>query len=254
MNKRLNQFGQRLLGWLKHDPLVDPIFDKLAEVEAAPKRTTQQANFDDVKRRFAGDIAEHGLIVLRDEGEYRHLRFKKPGTYMYHFDVTTWPGHLAFTGDMGDLLFSRHGTSDMFEMFRSRHISQDYWAEKVKAGETRTFSLEAYKQSIREFFENYTDDWYEEDDEGNEHPTAERHALWTAIENELLDSWQLPGGTPEAFETISQFRYSLESGRTWYFEDFYEYPVEDYTFHYLWACLAIHWGIQQYDRLKEAAA
>ena len=57
--------------------------------------------------RFLPDVAEHKLTVLHDEGLYRHLRFQKPGTGFYWFDLITWPGNLAFKGDMGGFMFAR---------------------------------------------------------------------------------------------------------------------------------------------------
>ena len=46
----------------------------------------------DVLVAFAEDVAEHELTVRRDDGLYRHLRFQKPGTWIYGFDLITWPG------------------------------------------------------------------------------------------------------------------------------------------------------------------
>ncbi|MEN5374297.1 hypothetical protein [Stenotrophomonas hibiscicola] len=42
--------------------------------------------------RFEKDTAEHQMEVLLDNGVYRHLRFKRPGSYAFSFDVVTWPG------------------------------------------------------------------------------------------------------------------------------------------------------------------
>ena len=47
------------------------------------------------------------MIVLRDDGVYRHIRFKKPGTGCMHFDLVTWPGYLCYSGDMGCYVFCR---------------------------------------------------------------------------------------------------------------------------------------------------
>ena len=66
---------------------------------------------------FLRDVAEHEMIVVRDDGVHRHIRFKKPGTSCMHFDLITWPGYLCYTGDMGTYVFSR--LTDMFEFFRT---------------------------------------------------------------------------------------------------------------------------------------
>lgn len=90
--------------------------------------------------RFSKDTATHEMTVLRDDGVYRHLRFKGPGSSAYCFDLVTWTGHLAITGDMGANMFCR--LDDMFEFFRTDRlhgghtINPGYWSEKLQcAGE-----------------------------------------------------------------------------------------------------------------------
>lgn len=58
----------------------------MATVKAKDRET-------EARERFDVDVAEHKMTVLRDEGLYRHLRFQKPGTSCYYFDLVTWPGH-----------------------------------------------------------------------------------------------------------------------------------------------------------------
>ncbi|MFY3739344.1 hypothetical protein ACOS9E_25265, partial [Escherichia coli] len=55
----------------------------------------------DTSTRFLLDTAFHRLEIIRDDGFYRHLRMKQPGTSCYYFDIITWPGYLTVTGDMG---------------------------------------------------------------------------------------------------------------------------------------------------------
>ena len=83
---------------------------------------------------FLQDVAQHQIHVIRDDGVYRHVRFKRPDTYCSHFDLITWPGHLCYTGDMGTYVFTR--LRDMFDFFRRpdnekwHRIDRRYWAEK----------------------------------------------------------------------------------------------------------------------------
>lgn len=94
--------------------------------------------------RFIRDVSSHQLSVIRDNGLYRHLRFSRPNTRAYSFDIVTWPGYLAVTGDMGTWTFSR--ITDMFEFFTdthfgrrdSFHINPGYWSEKFEAGAGRS--------------------------------------------------------------------------------------------------------------------
>ncbi len=68
----------------------------------------------DTSSRFLVDTAFHRLEIIRDDGLYRHLRMKQPGTSCYYFDVITWPGYLTVTGDMGTWTFSASRTCSTF--------------------------------------------------------------------------------------------------------------------------------------------
>ena len=85
---------------------------------------------------FMRNISQHQLIVHHDDGVYRHITGKRPGTIDMHFNVVTFPGYLAYTGDMGAYTFFR--THDMFTFFRQKpgrfgYINPHYWAEKLEA-------------------------------------------------------------------------------------------------------------------------
>ena len=89
---------------------------------------------------FLKDVDQHVMEVIHEDGVFRHLRFKQPGTVCMHFDLITWPGRLCYTGDMGTFVFSR--IHDMLEFFRPdayaiaapfKRIDRNYWAEKVDA-------------------------------------------------------------------------------------------------------------------------
>ena len=47
------------------------------------------------RERFQADVARHGMTVLRDDGLYRHLRFRRPDCSAYWFDLLTAPGIIA---------------------------------------------------------------------------------------------------------------------------------------------------------------
>jgi hypothetical protein len=87
---------------------------------------------------FIKDVSQHKMQILRDDGLYRHIRFKRENTSCYYFDLITWPGALCYTGDMGTFVFSR--IPDMFEFFRTDgekgadlRINPGYWSEKLLA-------------------------------------------------------------------------------------------------------------------------
>lgn len=54
-----------------------------------------------VVERSVKDLAEHVVTVKHADGMYRHWQCANPKSCHLHFDVVTWPGYLAFTGDMG---------------------------------------------------------------------------------------------------------------------------------------------------------
>lgn len=94
-------------------------------------------------REFAANTAKHELEVLHDDGLYRHLRMREPGTGIWHWDVVTWPGHLATSGDIADgfTFTTHHDDEDMlwfFDVSRydrftdgAPYIKPDYWSEKL---------------------------------------------------------------------------------------------------------------------------
>jgi hypothetical protein len=196
---------------------------------------------DDVAERFDNDVAKHQIQILRDEGLYRHVRFRQPDTYCMGFDLITWPGYLCYTGDMGTFVFSR--IADMFEFFRQPdssepRINPGYWSEKVQAqdrGGITEFSEEKLKARVKERFE----EWVEEegiDDLGS---------LWNAIEREvfgLLDSYGAEGKN-QAYQAIM----SVEHNGRYPFQDFWEVSADVYTYQFLWCCHALVWGIRRYD-------
>jgi hypothetical protein len=116
-----------------------------------------------IAERFASDTAGHQMIVKRDDGLYRHLRFvhhrlcndtvMRPGHSFYWFDVITWPGTLTVNGDCGTFVFSR--ITDMFEFFRSRYgINPQYWSEKLQAPDpqcAKKYSQDAFRQHVVDY-------------------------------------------------------------------------------------------------------
>jgi hypothetical protein len=234
---------------------------------------SRAANKADVLTRFKGDTATHQMTILRDDGVYRHLCFRRPGTSCYGFDIVTWPGHLAVSGDMGSSVFTR--LDDMFEFFRTpeeRHeehnglyINSGYWAEKCVAndGEKKEFSLDLFKAYVRDHFDQYMEN------ECANAPgfAAARDALWAHLSEEVLDSDELDTG--DAIMRLYRFKpgednspYGIsadpEAYKGWFtdfqFSDAWEAAssLEDYTFHFLWRLYAISHAVRAYDAAKAA--
>ncbi|WP_293797290.1 hypothetical protein [uncultured Pantoea sp.] len=202
--------------------------------------------------RFIRDISSHQMIVLRDDGVSRHLRFKRPGTNAYYFDLVTWPGYLAMTGDMGTWTFSR--VNDMFQFFTSEHfgkrdsfmINPGYWSEKFESGAGRSrhdapcmeFSQEEFDKGLQAWLDAFLEEC--EDDDERETATETigdlkgEHFRDGNEAYHAVDAADWPDGvsTYDVMEGIGN--------------------CQEYTHHYLWACYAIVWGIERYNSTKIA--
>lgn len=164
----------------------------------------------EMQRRFEGDTADHTLIVVHDDGLYRHLRCQKPNTWSYGFDVMTWPGYLAYAGDMGDFLFTR--VRDMFEFFRDQSANPHYWSEKLRGPGPA-------HQAVLDF---------------------DHDAFEAAARERNMDVWDPP------FNTQDAARLLVEDGMDPYDLP----KLDRWSAQFLWACHAIPWAIARYDEAK----
>lgn len=193
-----------------------------------------QSRDEAARKRFKADTKDHVMVVLRDDGLYRHIRFQTPGTSAYFYDLVTWPGVLAIVGDVQDLMFSR--IEDMFEFFTAgaEGINPQYWAEKLQGPD----ASRAVEQFSRDMYTDHVREWCAEQigdiDEGDS-PIL----LRDAVGQELLSP--LPTNRYEAIERLKEFSH----GNHRIYEP-YEWGLTEYSPHYLWCCWAIVLGIKQY--------
>lgn len=213
---------------------------------------------------FLRDTKDHELHILRDDGLYRHIRMKKPGTSAYHFDLITWPGHLCYTGDMGTFTFTR--LADMFEFFRGRpgrefaDIDLGYWAEKATSfdkcgpgvGRLEEFDADAFKRSVMQTLVG----WIREARQDGTLSKSGRRDLWEAAIEQVVsradynDEHMAIGVMLEfSFDTrIDSYRC-----RGWQFDLEDLGSIRRYTHTFVWACCAIAHAIKKYDEAKDAA-
>jgi hypothetical protein len=184
--------------------------------------------------RFSKDIENHELTINLDQGLFRDLTIKRPNTSSYYYNITTRPGLLMISGDMGCYVFER--LSDMFKFFRgeSDEINPCYWSEKIEAGEFKRYSPEKVRDALNQEFEN----WKECTDFDEEQ---------IAEEKEYLDQID----TDDEFEFVDAIRNWVPNKDGVQLDDFWEYSTNDYTFHYIWCCYAIVHAIKLYDAVKE---
>lgn len=194
--------------------------------------------------QFLGDVATHELTVLKDDGLYRHLRFGRPGTRCMQFDLVTWPGYLAYVGDMGEFVFER--LPDMFQFFRRKRdelfwIDFQYWAEKCRAQDKSdgitTFDEDAFTATVNEHIEMATEGWSDDDKTDLE---QEIHVVLNCADDEHA-----------AFEAVHEFSHAGER-HDFAFDDFNYNACKVYTPRFWWCCFALSWGIDCYDRAREA--
>ncbi|QDF15467.1 hypothetical protein SEA_MOLLYMUR_107 [Gordonia phage Mollymur] len=184
----------------------------------------------DPYRIMLGSTADHRMTVLRHDGLYRHIRFAKPGTGIWRFDLITWPGHLVVTGDIEDFHFSR--VEDMFQFFRGRvgRINPGYWREKLRGPvQVRGYSPDAARREVVERFLQ------------QRHGLDEAAPVWREIRYEILEDDYVMGDEVLFRQAVGQFRYE-----DFEFHDVWEWDLREYDFHYLLSLHAIVWGINQY--------
>ncbi len=203
--------------------------------------------------RFQRDTAEHSMEVLHDDGLYRHLRFSRNGSSAYHFNIPTWPGYLAITGDMGDFMFSR--VRDMFEFFRDEPgrlgINPGYWSEKLQAGASTAdralymdWDANAFKKAVIEEYARWLESSELLDPEAS-------NDLKDQIRCEILDE-----AHSEELACVAVANFHCDDAPD-LFDDFLMdlgSSCHEYSFHYLWCCYAIVWAISQYDQREALAA
>lgn len=207
---------------------------------------------------FLRDVSEHVMEVMRDDGVYRHVRFRKPGTMCMHFDLITWPGYLCYTGDMGTYVFSR--LSDMFEFFRAdleyaqrrgRRLSVNlsYWSEKLQAvdGNRRHGSAKEFSEDkLRSVVNRIRLEWIRDAYAQRRLDKDQRRELWDAVQDDVLS--RMSDGEHDAYAAARDFEWQTNSReRLYHFEDLWDHDFTDYTHHFRWCCFGLAWGIEQYD-------
>jgi hypothetical protein len=239
-----------------------------------------QDQFKDSAERFARDTTNHEMTILRDDGLYRHLRFKPPTSGFYWFDIVTWPGFLAFVWSDTSHVFAR--VEDMFTFFRRPDygINPGYWAEKLVTD--RNVAEEFSETRFRRLVEEHVSDWIDNYD-GDDPKFAEtlRHEIKEFGLHDVFDE-------SEARHALDRFEFVPDDGQkridaaemawskairsgaadsdaawkayqrtqndeTYRFDGSGDWDLRDWQWSYLWACHAIVWGIDQYDQAKKSA-
>lgn len=190
-----------------------------------------KTNAELVAAQFAKDTEGFVLIVLHEEGEYRHLRFQKPGERWGSTDVHTWPGGVVTSGDMADGWMFQRGLG-----FFANRVNLSYWKEKL-APSCRATVKEFSEVTLRAELASAVKDL--------DVPESLRDDLEEDVTH-LIDSILAEhADTNAALEQISDFTFEKEGpdcleAVNLSFGDPYELDIEDYTWHYVWATHVLH--------------
>lgn len=183
--------------------------------------------------RFPRGTARHKMIVLHDDGLYRHLRFLNPQYgQLTSFDLITWPDHLAISGDVSDAyVFTR--LRDMFQFFRGHEVNPGYWSEKLQGDSRR---VQVYD---RDSFERQVKAHVVEAIREGDAPRG----IGAEVTREIFE-WGEIDDESSARKELENFRF-----QEWTFGDTWEWNFSDWDHGFLRACHSIVWGIARYDRM-----
>lgn len=202
------------------------------------------------QKHFLESVSGHVMKIHRDDGLYRHVEFRNPLHGNYRFELTTWPGHLCITGDIGDFVFTRvdnmkpkaSGVSDtMFSLFRSKDFYRtdySYWATKCVAGKTHEFDPESLIEAVNEAAAEWAEDHWKGRKEFRE---GDKKEFFQCVE-EMTDEIKY-GGEDESYRMVMDFEWDGCEPFAYMELNGYERPTETF----LSCCNAIRWGIGVYD-------
>jgi hypothetical protein len=208
---------------------------------------------------FLQQVAKHQMQIVHEAGELRHIQFKEPGTQNLHFNITTVPGYLMITGDMGAWTFTR--LRDMFELFRAPerygpglHINLSYWAEKLTACDcgghfpskgAKEFDENKFAAILRRQGKELL-----REAKADGHDKGVRADMLEELRGLLSDIDR--DNEHAAYRLADEWSYRAGQD-TYRFSDLWDHDFKSYRHSFIWACYAIAWGIQQYDAAKDAA-
>lgn len=195
--------------------------------------------------RFTEDTKDHVLTIDKDDGNYRHLIIKKPNTNNHAYQITTWPGYLCISGDMGCYTFSR--ATNMFDFFRGEpsEINPGYWEEKIQAGAgcshniCREFDIEKIHERLDEILANFKE-------------SCQEDGLADEIEaaTEAVSDFKTTGEDSEWDAVYRINNWDADEAGGMELVDYWDGFRDSFTYHYIWCCYAIVHAISLYDEAK----
>lgn len=197
--------------------------------------------------QFLSHVANHQLTVNLDQDLFRDLMVMKPNSGDMHYHITTRPGYLMFTGDMGSFVFTR--LSDMFDFFRDKDgydINPGYWEEKLEAvdsrGGAKEFSRYLAKETLIEHLQDHlagidSGDYDKDQSDAAEAKEAIKHLIGLAEDDKH-----------DFYETLRNWDADDAGGLD--MDCWWEWDFNDHNYRYIWCCYAIVHAIKLYDEYK----
>lgn len=166
-------------------------------------------------------FSSHTITERARFGVFRSWRCKDPATWAYGFDITTIPGSLIITGDIGELVVSRE--YDMLPWCRGAVDSTDYFAEKVSRNvPTKEFSRDKLRAWI--------DDELRRDDLMLKHRTT----------LEEIRDWHLDDNGEDWFMRELEDLWASDDPPNW----------RDWKPGFLWQRDAVRWFVNNLDKVE----
>ena len=104
---------------------------------------------DLIAKLAAESFKNHQIVKRLDVDLFRHWRCGQPNTNIYAFNITTIPGRIVVTGDIGVLVVERE--PDMLPWCQGAIDSIDYFAQKVPHEiTTKEYDSEIAKKWVKE--------------------------------------------------------------------------------------------------------
>lgn len=179
----------------------------------------------DIRASAEREFANHKITELSRDRVFRSWQCENPANSCFHFMVTTIPGSIIVTGDLGEIVVSRN--YDMLPWCRGAVDSTHYFASKVSQEfSTEEFSLEKAQEWI-----------------------ASEKASWNNAANDDSDTEAQKHA--EAFERLCGYvsDEDTESDLLENFEGFYDEPPDwkVYRPRFLWLREAIRWFVTNHS-------
>ena len=218
------------------------------------------SSIQEARAKFEAETQNHSMEIIADDGGVnRCIRFSNNGSMVHSFTLTTWPGHLCISGDMGTVVFKR--TDDMFEFFgNGEDISPGYWGEKIQtASDYKEFSTNYLRDCLSTWILDTLASQHNFDASDDEIESIIDEAMprnrWRDLCVETLRYTSIdltPHITSVDASDFDELNFEGFANQSDGAEGDYD-PFDDYSARYLWLCWAVTRGIQIYKASQEGA-